>query len=124
MHVGSNVRPGSEIGKVTDYESVYDPSEALDAEDAKRHRSSWKFYDPSELMEDSYLDLRFKELKVFKKELVEYSIRKGLEFRYIQNDAMRVRVSCSTKGSNWLILCSWCNGWKLFTVKYYVPEHS
>lgn len=53
----------------------------------------------------SFLNLRFRDLKLFKKELVDILTKRGFEFRYIKNDAMRVRVVCSEKKYKWLISC-------------------
>lgn len=108
--------PSSDIGKVTRYESGYisssDPSSYVeaskgsDADDVKRHSSGRKTYDPNTALEDFFLDLSFKDLKAFKKELVDFSNKKCFEFKYIKNDAKRVRAVCFVKGYKWLILCS------------------
>lgn len=71
-----------------------------------------------------FLDLSFKDLKLFKKELVEFSTKRGFEFTYIKNDAVRVKAACSAKNCTWLILCSWCSAKKSFTVKHYVSQHT
>ena len=55
---------------------------------------------------------------------MDFSTRKGFEFKYMKNDALRVRARCSAKGCTWLILCSWCSGKKMYVVKHYVAEHS
>lgn len=89
-----------------------------------RHKSSNKFYDPNTPMQDFRLDLKFIDLKMFKNELVEFSTKKGFEFKYVKNDALRVRAICSAKGCTWLILCSYCNGEKLYVIKHYVQNHS
>ena len=88
-----------------------DPGSYMDtsgsvADDARRHKSSQKYHDPSVPLVDFFIDLRFDDLKVFKKELVEFSTRKGFEFKYIKNDSVRVTTKCSAKGCTWLILCS------------------
>lgn len=61
---------------------------------------------------------------MFKHELMEMSTRKGFEFKYVKNDSIRVAAKCSVKRCKWLILCSWCNGKKMFIVKHYVPNNS
>lgn len=63
----------TEGGKVAKYQSDYihsfdprcydDTSEGLDADDAKRHKSNKKYYDPKVPLEDFCLDLRFVDLK-------------------------------------------------------------
>lgn len=63
-------------------------------------------YDLSAPLEDFYLDLRFIDLKHVKKELVDFSMREGFEFRYVKNDSVRVRAVCLGKNCKWLILCS------------------
>lgn len=72
-------------------------------------------------LEDFSLDLGFKDLMLFKKELVDYSTMKGFEFKYIMNDIVKVRAICSRENYKWLILCSWCCQKKAFVVKNYVP---
>lgn len=129
-----NVRYVFDFGKVSGFESDYisssdpgsydDTNEGLEAEDVQRHRSTRKIYDPNVGLEDFSLDLRFKDLQAFQKELVEFSSNKGFEFKYVKNDAVRVRAVCSMKNCKWLIQCSWCSGKKSFTVKHYVPHHS
>lgn len=107
---GNNVKQVVDTGKVIGYESEYldssdpssyeDTSEGSIGDDARRHRSSRKVYDPSIPLDDFFLDLRFKDLKQFKNELVEFSTRVGVEFKYIKNDALRVRARCFAKGCN------------------------
>lgn len=71
-----------------------------------------------------FIDLRFDDLNIFRKELVEFSTRKGFEFKYMKIDSVRVRAKCSAEGCTWLTLCSWCSGKKRYIVKHYVPNHS
>lgn len=71
-----------------------------------------------------FIDLRFDDLNIFTKELVEFSTRKGFEFKYMKNDSVRVRAKCSTIGCTCLMLCSWCSSKKRYVVKHYVPNHS
>lgn len=121
-------------GKVMGYDSDYfvssdpgsyeDTSQESDADDANRHKSKDIYYDPNAPLEDFYLDLRFDDLKLFKRELVDFSLRKGFEFQYLKNDGVRVRVRCAAKGCKWLIFCSWCSRRKMYVVKTYVREHS
>lgn len=47
--------------------SYVDTSEGFNADDARRHKSS-----PNTTLEDFSLDLRFKDLNSFKKELVDF----------------------------------------------------
>lgn len=54
-------------------------------------------YDPNIPLKDFFLDLRFKDLKVFKRELVEFSTRRGFEFMYIKNNVISVRTVCLGK---------------------------
>lgn len=114
----------------SDYISLSDPgsfeetSKGLDTEDTQRHRSSRKVYKPIVPLEDFCLDLRFKDLKHFKKELVDFSMREGFEFRYVKNDSVRVRAVCLGKNCKWLILCSQCSRKRFFTVKNYILDHS
>lgn len=42
----------------------------FDANDAKRHKSRKKYYDPNASLVDFFVDLRFDDLKMFNKELV------------------------------------------------------
>ena len=90
-HTGNaNKTHMNESGKVTSYEYDYidlpdpwsyvDTSGGSDANDVMRHKSSKKFYGLSTQMEDFRLDLKFKDLKMFKNKLVEFSTRKGFEF--------------------------------------------
>lgn len=44
-----------------------------------------------------FLDLRFKDFKIFKNELVEFSTMKGFEFKYIKSNALRVMSKCFAK---------------------------
>ena len=105
--------------------SYIDTSSGSDADDAQCKKSSMaKCYDPTANFEDFFLDLRFPDLKLFKNVLVEISTRKRFEFKYIKNDAMRVRAKCSAEGCSWMILCSWCSSKKLYVVKHYRAEHS
>lgn len=90
--------------------SYDDTNEGSLGDDARRHKSNRKVFDPSIQMHDFFLDLRFKDLMLFKNELVKHSTSRGFEFKYIKNDSKRVRARCSAKGCNWLILCSWCSG--------------
>lgn len=116
----SNLRHVSEFVKASGYESDYissldpgsyeDTSEGSDIEGKQRYRSSRKMYDHSVPLEDFFLDLRFKDLKLFKNELVDFFVRKGFEFRYVKNDYVRIRAMCSGKNCKWLILYSWCSG--------------
>lgn len=125
---------GSEFGKVGGYESDYfessdpgsysDNSSGSEADDAVRHKSSRKIHDPTIPLEEFRLDLRFSDLKEFKNTLVDFSTRKGFEFKYIKNDTSRVRAKCSAKDCSWLILCSWCSTKKIYVVKHYVSTHS
>ncbi|XP_039132316.1 uncharacterized protein LOC120269096 [Dioscorea cayenensis subsp. rotundata] len=129
-----NVKKGADIGKVHGYESDYlessdpgsyeDTSEGSIGDDARRHRSSERVFNPSMKLDDFFLDLRFKDLKQFKNELVEHSTNRGFEFKYLKNDSKRVRATCSATKCKWLILCSWCSGKKMFVVKHYESEHS
>ena len=52
---------------------------------------------PNVPLEDFYLHLRFPTLKMFKFELVEFSVWKRFEFTFIKNDAVRVRAKCTAK---------------------------
>lgn len=75
--------PASEKGKMIGHESDYidsddpgsydDTSDGLDADDAKRHKSSKIIYNSKRPLDDFYLDLRFEALKAFKNELIEFS---------------------------------------------------
>ena len=69
------------------------------------------------------LGLRFEDLKMFKIALSEFSTRERFEFKYMNNDKVRVRAKCTGSGCNWSILCSWCSATKTFMVKTYVNEH-
>lgn len=121
-------------GKVSGYQSDYiessdpssheDISEGYDGDGAKWHTSMNKHYDNSMPLDDFIIDLRFVDLKQFKRELVASSTRKEFEFIYLKNDTVRVRARCSAKDYKWLILYSWCSARKLFVVKNYVGQHS
>ena len=54
-------------------------------------------YDPNVPLDDFCLDLRFTDLKLFKQEFIEFSTRRGFEFKYIKNDSKRVRAKCARK---------------------------
>lgn len=129
-NMASTIESGKVIGYESDYIDSSDPgsyeetSGNSDADDAIRHRSSNKHYDPNAPLAEFFLDLRFVDLKQFKIELVEFLTRKGFELKYIKNDVKRVRARCSAKGCKWLILYSWSNGKKLYVVKNYVTQHS
>lgn len=107
----------TEIGKVIGYESEYidssdpgsydDTIEGTSSDEARRHKSIKKHYNPNVLLEDLCLDPRFPNLKLFKKELVQFSTSMGFEFKYIKNDAIRVKAQCSGKRYSLLILCWW-----------------
>lgn len=72
------VRQGTNTGKVIGYESEYIESSDLGSydetiedsivENTKRHRSCRKIYEPNVPLDDFFLDLRFKDLKMFKSE--------------------------------------------------------
>lgn len=66
--------------------SYEDTSEGFVGDDARRHRSSRRVFDPSKKLDDFFLDLRFKDLKQFKNELVEHSTSRGFKFKYLKND--------------------------------------
>ena len=95
-----------------------------DVDDAKRHKSSNKYHDPSVPLVDFFIDLRFDDMKIFKKKLVEFSTRKRFEFKYIKNDSVRMGAKCFAKRCTWLILGSWCCDKKRYIVKHYVPNHT
>ena len=63
-------------------------------------------------------------MKMYKKELVEFSTRKRFEFKYIKNDSVRMGAKCFAKRCTWLILGSWCCDKKRYIVKHYVPNHT
>lgn len=96
-----------DLGKVIGYESDYidssdpgsydDTSEGSSADEARRHKYAKKCYNPNVPLEDFCLDLRFSDMKLFKKALVQFSTRRWSEFKYIENDAIRVRVQCCEK---------------------------
>lgn len=77
VYEGSNLRHDSKSGKVIGYESdcipssnpgsYEDTSAGSDVEEARRRRSTKQIFDLSKPMEDFSLDLRFKDLKLFKK---------------------------------------------------------
>ena len=125
-----NKATGSDIRKVSGYISDYiessdpgsysDTSEDSTIDDARRHKSSMMIYDPNVPLDDFCLDLRFTYLKLFKHELIEFSTRRGFEFKYIKNDSKRVRAKCAGKECKWLIFCSLCNGKKMYVVEHYV----
>ena len=118
----------TDIRKVTSYESDYigfsdpgsydDTGERSNADDAKRHKSTKKLYNPNVPLEDFCLDVRFPYSKLYKKELVQFLTRERFKFNYIKNGVVRVMAECSAgKGCSWLILCSWCFRKKIFVVK-------
>ncbi|XP_039135770.1 uncharacterized protein LOC120273202 [Dioscorea cayenensis subsp. rotundata] len=104
--------------------SYEDKSGESEVDDAKRYKASNNCYCPNTQLEDFYLDLRFDDLKSFKHELVQFSIRKGFAFQYVKNDGTRVREKCAAKGCKWLVFCSWCSGKKMHVLKKYIAEHS
>lgn len=104
--------------------SYEDKSGESEVDDAKRYKASNNCYCPNTQLEDFYLDLRFDDLKSFKHELVQFSIRKGFAFQYVKNDGTRVREKCAAKGCKWLVFCSWCSGKKMYVLKKYIAEHS
>lgn len=124
----------TEDGKVVGFESDYinssnpgsyeETSLDSDTDDATRHRSKKKYFNPNIPLPDFSLDLGFKDLKQFKSELVDFSTRQGFEFRYMKNDALRLRAICSAIGCPWLILYCWCSGRKMYVVKHYIAAHS
>lgn len=84
--------------------------------DARRHKSSKKCYNPSIPMEDSSFDIRFKDLKLFKNKLGSKNV---FEFKHIKNDVLRVRAKCFSTSYMWLIFYSWCSGKKMYVVNHY-----
>lgn len=57
-------------------------------------------YAPVVPLGEFFLDLKFKDQKLFKKKLVDFSTRRGFEFRYIKNDIVMVRAMCLGKTEN------------------------
>lgn len=79
------MRLGADTIKVNSYKSEYikssypssydDTNEDYAVNDAKRHMFISKIYDLNVPLDHFFLDLRFKDFKMFKRELVEFSTR-------------------------------------------------
>lgn len=82
------VGPSTTIGKVVGYDSEYidspypgscdDTSEDSNANDAQRHKSSKRNYNPNIPLEDFCIDLTFKDLHYLRKSLYSFQPEKAL----------------------------------------------
>lgn len=54
-------------------------------------------YDLIDPLEDFFLNLKFIDLNLFKKELVDFLTWSYFGFKYINNDVVMVRAVCSGK---------------------------
>lgn len=97
-------------GKVAAYESDYidsshprvylETSGESDVDNARRHKSSRRYYDPSVPLKEFFLDLRFQHLKLFKDALVKYPTKRRFEFTYVKINALIVLAKCVVRAAS------------------------
>ncbi|KAF7821205.1 hypothetical protein G2W53_026660 [Senna tora] len=69
------------------------------------------------------LGMEFKNLVVFKQAVRDYTVNKGVQVKFVKNDAKRCRAKCE-KPCPWMIMCSWANDTQTFQVKTFNHEHT